>query len=37
VPTWTDRRGGASEEIWTAPIAPETVMGYALAALLQHL
>ncbi|HXM54042.1 MAG TPA: sialidase family protein [Candidatus Dormibacteraeota bacterium] len=37
LPTWTDRRGGASEEIWSAPVVPESVTGYALAALLQHL
>jgi hypothetical protein len=37
LPTWTDRRGGASEEVWTAPVAPESVTGYELAGLLQHM
>jgi len=37
LPSWTDRRGGGGEEIWTAPISPDTITGYgALAARLQQ-
>jgi hypothetical protein len=36
LPSWTDRRGGGSEEIWTAPVSPETISGYAASARLQQ-
>lgn len=36
-PSWTDRRGGGREEIWTAPITPDSVTHYAGAVLLTEL
>jgi hypothetical protein len=36
-PSWTDRRSGGREEIWTAPVSPETVSAYAIAALVSLL
>ena len=33
-PSWTDRRGGGSEEIWTASIMPDCVTDYILTAMI---
>ena len=33
-PSWTDRRGGGPEEIWTASIMPDSVTDYVLTTMI---
>jgi BNR/Asp-box repeat len=35
-PSWTDRRGGGREEIWTAELTPDSVTDYVLMSMISQ-